>query len=352
MPVSLGGIGFFPGCHQYHQKEVLGHLNQIGLATDDRSRRFFDHPHIETRYLGLQFQGEGMKVETVGPLLRRHQSQAVAWSHAALEQSLSETHREIEFLVCVSSTGFSVPPLSALLGRTLRASPSLRRLDIVGMGCHGGLNALMSAVNWCEAHPGAIAAIVCAEIASCLYSTDPSENASLVNSLFGDGVVSCLVQSHAPDQRPSWALVRLEDFESEFAPEHIDALRIEFADNEDRFRFWLAKNTPDIIGNLVQAPLRRIFARNGIEREAIESWAVHTGGAAVLDSIAENLLLPCDKLKASREILRKYGNISSGSFLLVLRELHVNGAFRPDAPGMMLTMGPGVGIETAFFRWW
>ena len=35
----------------------------------------------------------------------------------------------------------------------------MRRVDIVGMGCHAGLNAMATAAHWAEAHPGEVAMI-------------------------------------------------------------------------------------------------------------------------------------------------------------------------------------------------
>jgi len=119
--------------------------------------------------------------------------------------------------VC-SSTGFLLPGLSAYLVEDLRLPRSTGRLDIVGMGCHAGLNSLQAAANWAAAHRGKLAIACGVEVCSALYlwpdddaatesppasATKARErrqrriNHAVVNSLFSDGCFALALFSPA-----------------------------------------------------------------------------------------------------------------------------------------------------------
>jgi alkylresorcinol/alkylpyrone synthase/polyketide synthase Type III len=77
---------------------------------------------------------------------------------------------------------------------------------------------------------------------------------------------------------------------------------------------------------------------------------MHTGGGAVIDSIKLGLGLGEHDVRHTRSVLRDYGNISSGSFLVSLERLLAEGSGAEGDFGMMITMGPGAQIEAALFR--
>ncbi|CAI5528194.1 unnamed protein product [Closterium sp. Naga37s-1] len=79
-------------------------------------------------------------------------------------------------------------------------------------------------------------------------------------------------------------------------------------------------------------------------------WAVHPGGRAILDAIQRNLGLKKHALKASREVLRQYGNMSSGSVLFVLDEIRRKKKRAEPQWGVALGFGPGVTVEGALMR--
>jgi type III polyketide synthase len=76
-------------------------------------------------------------------------------------------------------------------------------------------------------------------------------------------------------------------------------------------------------------------------------WALHPGGRAIIDGIAEVLQLSEDQLQTSREIYRTRGNSSSASVLIVLDRLHSQGK---KAHVVATSFGPGLAIEMALLR--
>jgi alkylresorcinol/alkylpyrone synthase len=78
---------------------------------------------------------------------------------------------------------------------------------------------------------------------------------------------------------------------------------------------------------------------------------MHTGGPKVLEATAASLQLDSQALDVSWRCLRKVGNLSSASVLLVLEE-YMNRR-RPVAGtySILAAMGPGFCSELVLLRW-
>jgi predicted naringenin-chalcone synthase len=83
---------------------------------------------------------------------------------------------------------------------------------------------------------------------------------------------------------------------------------------------------------------------------ADDLWAVHPGGRLILDSVQEACGLTDEQMAASREILRRYGNLSSASIMFILQALLAD-APRGRLPraGRAVAFGPGLTVETMEF---
>lgn len=93
------------------------------------------------------------------------------------------------------------------------------------------------------------------------------------------------------------------------------------------------------------------LAKHGLKREDIGSWVLHTGGPKVLQATAEALNLPEEACAASWECLRKVGNLSSTSVLLVLEGVMKNCRPAPGTYGILAAMGPGFCSDLVLLRW-
>jgi alkylresorcinol/alkylpyrone synthase len=93
------------------------------------------------------------------------------------------------------------------------------------------------------------------------------------------------------------------------------------------------------------------LAKYDLQRSDVGSWIMHTGGPKVLEATAESLGLSEGALDVSWESLRRVGNLSSTSVLLVLEEF-MN--LRRPASGsysILAAMGPGFCAELVLLRW-
>ena len=75
------------------------------------------------------------------------------------------------------------------------------------------------------------------------------------------------------------------------------------------------------------------------------------GGPKVLESTAQALGITAEDLSASWDCLRKVGNLSSTSVLLVLEEFFKNRRPEPGKLSILAAMGPGFCSELLLLRW-
>ena len=78
---------------------------------------------------------------------------------------------------------------------------------------------------------------------------------------------------------------------------------------------------------------------NGWAPDEVDSWAVHAGGRSILDAVEKGLELPQGALFASRDVLARYGNMSSSTLMFVLAEL-IGAARRRQGRRARLRAGP------------
>ncbi len=94
-----------------------------------------------------------------------------------------------------------------------------------------------------------------------------------------------------------------------------------------------------------------MLQQEGITREDVRHWIIHSGGRKVIDSIKKEVGLSEEQLEHSRCVLRNFGNMSSPTVLFVLNEVMTNEEPEQGDIGVMLAMGPGLAIEGAVLRW-
>jgi 3,5-dihydroxyphenylacetyl-CoA synthase len=339
-----------------HSQEEIGALLGLGNRVVTKLLRA---PHIQKRHLYLPEKdartGRALP-ESATDLHTKFRDGALEIGSRAIRSALdavSLSPADVDYMLCVTSSGFMVPGLSALFSRELGFDRRLRRADIVGMGCNAGLNGLNPLVQWARNHPGRVALLVCCEINSAMYVRDDTVRTGIVNSLFGDGAAAAVLTSYPgnghgiPRSRPVPCVL---DFESFCIPEQWSSMRFDWNDDAGKWSFYLDRDLPYVIGFNVREPVERLLERNGLDFSDIRHWILHTGGGAVIDSVKLSLGLEEHDVRHTRSVLRDYGNISSGSFLVSLERLLAEGCAAAGDRGVMVTMGPGAQIETALLH--
>jgi len=343
----LVSVGTATPPHRYTQDQVL----EWAQETDPKIRALFRNSHIATRHLYLPPHVDGrVPDESSEQLLRRHLAGVLELGPRAIERALGPLElapADVDFLVCVTSTGFLCPGVSAHIIREMGLREDLRRVDIVGMGCNAAVNALQSATALAAARPGAVGVVLCVEICSAAYVLNRTLSTAVVNSLFGDGAVAVVVRADADD---GWeAGPAVADFESFIHTETIDSMRYQL--DGGKLSFYLARDIPWVIGANAHRPVGRLLRRHGLEVADVDHWVIHSGGKKVIDAIAANLGLSEYDVRHTRAILRSHGNLSSGAVLFGFQALHRDAVAEAGDVGVLIAMGPGMSIETALLRW-
>jgi polyketide synthase Type III len=222
------------------------------------------------------------------------------------------------------------------------------RLDVVGMGCNAGLNALAAVSGWATANPGRLAVMACIEVCSAAYAFDGSMRTSVVNSLFGDGASAIAVVAD-----PAEPVIGPEilGFASQIIPDAVDAMRYDWDSEHGKFSFFLDPEIPYVVGAHAERSVDRLLMGTGLRRSDIAHWIVHSGGKKVIDAVRLNLGLTRHDTRHTTDVLRTHGNLSSGAFLFSYERLLAEGVVTQGDYGVLMTMGPGSTIEMALLRW-
>ena len=121
--------------------------------------------------------------------------------------------------------------------------------------------------------------------------------------------------------------------------------------SEKGFRIVLSPEVPDTVTNNLGRDVDEFLAEQGLQKSDVKSWVMHTGGPKVLEATAQALNITAKDLEASWKCLRKVGNISSTSVLLVLEDVYMHRRPDPGALSILAALGPGFCCELVLLRW-
>jgi alkylresorcinol/alkylpyrone synthase len=244
---------------------------------------------------------------------------------------------DVTHVVTVSCTGLFAPGPDFRLVRDLGLSSTVERVHLGFMGCAAALPALRVAARICDADPGAVVLVACAELCSLhvRLPTDPDQ--VVAASVFADGAAAAVVSADAGRRGRRW--LDLDRFGTALSDEGADDMVWSVGDSG--FDMVLSAEVPRIVGREVRGALDSF-----LEGDTVDAWAVHPGGRSVLDRVETGLDLPGTALDASRAVLRDYGNMSSATILFILRAF-LDGRLQSGDRLLALAFGPGLTLESA-----
>ena len=267
----------------------------------------------------------------------------------AIECVLSKSgvdRNQIGALYFVSVTGVSSPSVDARLVNRMRLSPQIKRNPIFGLGCVAGAAGLARAADYVRAYPDQIAVLLSVELCSLTWQRDDFTVANLIaTGLFGDGAVAVLI---AGDQ-VKLSGPRILGSACSFYPDTQDVMGWEIS--EKGFQVVLSPDVPAVVRANLGRDVDAFLAQHGMTRDQIHSWIMHPGGPKVLEAVADALNLHNGELELSWEALRRVGNLSSASVLVVLDEVMNHRRPKPGSRSILAAMGPGFCSEMLLLEW-
>lgn len=235
-------------------------------------------------------------------------------------------------LIVCSCTGMAAPGVDLQLIEALGLPGSTERTIVGFMGCYAAINALRLARSIVRSEPEARVLVVAVELCS-LHMQETADMERLLGfMIFGDGCAAAFVSAEPRG-------LRLDGFRTAITPVARDLITWHVGDAG--FDMVLSPRVPSALADAVPRAVAEIVPEG---TGAIDMWAIHPGGKAILDAVARGLALPDDALDASRFVLDNYGNMSSPSVLFVLAELTRRG-LTPGGRGLALAFGPGLTAE-------
>jgi alkylresorcinol/alkylpyrone synthase len=246
----------------------------------------------------------------------------------------------------VSVTGICSPSIDARLVNRMKLPRDIKRVPIFGLGCVAGAAGIARAADYVRAFPKDVAAVVSVELCSLTWQREDLSVAHIIASaLFGDGASAVVVAgSEVKSSGPQVVATR-----SSFYPDTEEMMGWKIS--EKGFNLVLSPGVPDLVQRRLGKDVDEFLADNGLKRENIASWIMHTGGPKILEATESALGLTNGELQPSWDCLKRVGNLSSASVLVVLEE-HI-AKYKP-APGqysLLAAMGPGFCAELVLLKW-
>jgi alkylresorcinol/alkylpyrone synthase len=344
--------------HYYSQKFLLEQLQQYWgeqLRNPQLLERLHRNVTVEGRYLAIPTE-QYYDIETWGQANDVWIKVAQELGEQALCRALSYAGigtSDVGALFFTTVTGIASPSIDALLINRLGLPTNVRRTPIFGLGCVAGAAGIARAADYVRAYPKQAAALVSVELCSLTLQREDLSVANLISSgLFADGAAAVIVTGAEFASGVSDSEIR--------GPEILATRSIFYPDTEEMmgwnisekgFKIVLSTEVPNLIREKLGGDVDAFLADHGYRRSDLRSWVLHTGGPKILEASAAALGLNNGELKASWDCLRRVGNLSSASVLVVLEDVMKNRRPEPGSLGLLAAMGPGFCSELVLLRW-
>jgi len=258
---------------------------------------------------------------------------------------------DVDFVVFVSTTGLATPSMDARLITGLGMRPTTKRLPVWGLGCAGGVAGLARAAEFVRAFPDKLALLVSVETCSITFQFhDFSKKNLIATAIFADGAAAVVVGGAEWVRRNASRRVMLQYVASH---SHI------FPDSE-HVMGWDVVDTglsvvfaPEIPARIARdmRPVVEAFLRESrLSLVDLAHYALHPGGARVIEAYREAFGLDEVALQPSSAVLRDCGNMSSPTVLFVLERVLQARLIQPGQYVLMGALGPGFSSELALLR--
>ena len=363
MAMRIVGVASAMPEHRFSQEAITAALKSYWggkLQSAELLERLHSRVGVECRHLAFpleryaQFTSWG---ETNNAWFEVSQELGIRAIDEALNNAGMSRH-DLNALFVVSITGIASPSLDARLINRMRLRTDIKRTPIFGVGCAGGAIGLSRAADYTRAYPGHTAAILAVEACSLTIRRDDVSTVNVIAAgLFGDGAAAAIVAGSARAATHSSTDTRASAREG---PEILGCASVFYPDSEDvmgwdisenGFKIVLSPRLPELIRQNLAGDVDAFLGKYNLRRADIGNWVIHTGGPKVLEAIQDTLGLRDRDLERSWDCLKRFGNLSSASVLVVLEDVLMNHPPEPATYGVILAMGPGFCSEMILVRW-
>jgi predicted naringenin-chalcone synthase len=325
------------------------------LLTDSRSRTLFERmaakAQIEQRFSilppavdpdGISIDAQGVysrgRFPSTAQRMQLYEKHAPRLAEQAVTRlALGGDAEHITHVIVTSCTGMYAPGIEFDLIDRCGLRPNVERTLVGFMGCYAAINGLKLAHHIVRSAPTARVLLVNLELCSLHFQETTDVERLLSFLLFGDGCAASLISAEPEG-------FAIDGFPCAVLPETRQLITWRIADLG--FDMFLSGRVPAAI----QQGLAQLAPTllDGVAPNALELWAVHPGGRSVLDAVTRGLELCEDALFPSRNVLQRFGNMSSPTVMFVLEQLLASAA--RGERGCAMSFGPGLSAEAMRFH--
>jgi len=251
---------------------------------------------------------------------------------------------DIDYIITVSCTGIMIPSMDAYLINNLKMKQDIVRLPVTEMGCAAGVSGMIYAKNFLKANSNKRAAVIAVEAPTATFQLDDYSMVNIVSAaIFGDGAASVILSS----------------YEDEKGPEMVDEAMYHFYDAEKMMGFKLVntglqmildKAVPETISNHFPQIVHPFLERNNMKIDDVDHLVFHPGGKKIVQTVEQLFGSLGKNIDDTKEVLKRYGNMSSATVLYVLDRFMDKGLPEGDI-GLMLSFGPGFSAQRILLKW-
>jgi alpha-pyrone synthase len=167
----------------------------------------------------------------------------------------------------------------------------------------------------------------------------------IANAIFADGAAAVLVEAAFTPKKH----LSLEAFHCNLLPQAKTQMAWHIGDFG--FEMVLSAYVPDTIGAGIQQFMQQLMAQTNLATTAIDFYAIHPGGAKILEACEQALKLSKSDNRYAYHVLRNYGNMSSATILFVLKALWDDLKTEDhDKTIFSCAFGPGLTLESMLLR--
>jgi predicted naringenin-chalcone synthase len=249
--------------------------------------------------------------------------------------------RSITHVLVTTCTGLYAPGLDFDIVDHLGLCTSVERTMIGFMGCYAAINGLKAARHIIRSEPSSRVLMVNLELCSLHLQESHDLEQVLSFLLFADGCAASILSAEPVG-------LALDSFRAVLIPDTRDLITWKIRGLG--FDMLLSGQVPVALAKSLDGHGSNVNAEilGPFTTDDISLWGVHPGGRTILDAVERGLALPPDALSASRNVLERFGNMSSATVMFVLEELMRRA--QPGERGCAMSFGPGLTAETMLFH--
>lgn len=277
-------------------------------------------------------------------------------AEAALEQLFEGVGSAPGDLLHVTCTGYEAPSAAQRLVAARGWGAQTRVTHAYHMGCYAALPALRIAAGFLAVPRGLVPGgahrceIVHTEL-STLHLNPLVHTAEqlVIQSLFADGCIAYALELERGRGNAASGLALVAEEEC-IVPGTERAMTWIAADFG--MQMTLSPTVPATLAGGLGELIERLAARAELPATALRRalYAVHPGGPKIVDQVRDALDLEGSQIAASRDVLRRRGNMSSATLPHIWMELARDEAVSPGTLVVSLAFGPGLTLSGAVMQ--